>query len=60
MAVALRAVRIESTVSFMFKLEDGDEFISEDLLEKILVCPEALGFLPQKRRGEMVPLCYFS
>lgn len=46
MAVALRAVKIESRVSFMFKLEDGDEFISEDLLEKILICPDALYVLP--------------
>ena len=45
-AVALRAVRTESRISFMFKLDDGGRFSSEDLLEECWTCLEALLSLP--------------
>ena len=45
-AVALRAVRMESRVIFMLKLDDGDGFRSEYLLEECLMCLGALCSLP--------------
>lgn len=46
MAVALRAVRRESRVSFILKLDFGDGFSSEDLFEKSLIFLDDLCFLP--------------
>ena len=45
-AVALRAARTESRVSFMLMLNVKDGFSSDDLFAKILIFLDNLYFLP--------------